>query len=90
MFELQRCLEEPIGGFWPLSAVLYVDSVIKQDTTGFARIVEDNFFADGLFKSLFMLLELMEDLLVIGNVKACVNLLFLGVDIDADIVGRRA
>ena len=70
--------------------VLYVDGMIEQYSAGFAGIMEDDVLTDSLFKRIFVLLELVEDLLIIGDVKTSVNLLFLSVDIDADVVGGRS
>lgn len=52
--------------------------------------MKDDVFTDGLFEGVFVLLELVEDFFIVGDVKAGVYFLFLGVDIDADIVGRCA
>ena len=64
--------------------------MIEENAAGFAGITELDVRAEGCVEFCFVLLQAVEDFLVVGNVKASINLLFLGVDVETDIVRRCA
>lgn len=64
--------------------------MVKEDTTGLAGITELYVFTDSFFEGVSVLFKAVENLFVARDIKASVNLLFLGVDVQTNVVRRRA
>ena len=88
--EFEGHFKHPGGGVRPLGAVLYIYGMVEEDAARLAGITELYVFTNGFFEDVSVLFKAVENLFVAGDIKASINLLFLGVDVQTDVIGRRA